>query len=90
MQRVPQLLKNVSLSARKPIDQMPKLQAAIAAVEKELGSDGRVLVRWSGTEPKLRVMVEGPDEDKIATYVNDMIEQACLDIPRVAVPTGKS
>lgn len=81
MHRVPQLLKNVSLSARKPIEEMPKLQRAIQAVEKELGRDGRVLVRWSGTEPKLRVMVEGPDEARIAAYVNDMIEQAALDIP---------
>jgi len=71
----------VSLSARKPVEEMPKLQRAIQAVEKELGRDGRVLVRWSGTEPKLRVMVEGPDEARIATYVNDMIEQAALDIP---------
>lgn len=81
IQRVPQLLKNVSLSVRKPIDQMPKLQRAIQQVESELGRDGRVLVRWSGTEPKLRVMVEGPDESRIAAYVNQMIEQATLDIP---------
>ncbi len=81
MQRVPQLLKNVALPQRKPIEQMPKLTRAIESVEAELGRDGRVLVRWSGTEPKLRVMVEGPDESRIATYVNDMIEQATLDIP---------
>ena len=79
--RVPQLLKNVSLIERKPIEQMPKLQAAIRAVEKDLGSEGRVLVRWSGTEPKLRIMVEGPDETRIAKYVDDMLSQAILDIP---------
>jgi len=81
MVRVPQLLKNVSLSARKPIEAMPHLVRAIQSVEKELGRDGRVLVRWSGTEAKLRVMVEGPDDARIAMYVNDMIEQAKLDIP---------
>jgi phosphoglucosamine mutase len=81
MQRLPQLLKNVSLPIRKPIDEMPKLKRAIKSVEDQLGREGRVLVRWSGTEPKLRVMVEGPDESLIATYVNQMIEQAVLDIP---------
>jgi len=81
LQRVPQLLKNVSLSDRKPIQEMPLLMRAIQKVENELGREGRVLVRWSGTEPKLRVMVEGPDEARIATYVNDMIEQASRDIP---------
>ena len=81
MQRLPQLLKNVSLPIRKPIEEMPKLKRAIKSVEDQLGREGRVLVRWSGTEPKLRVMVEGPDESLIATYVNQMIEQAVLDIP---------
>ena len=87
LHRVPQLLKNVSLGARKPIEEMPHLQRAIHAVEQELGRDGRVLVRWSGTEPKLRVMVEGPDESRVAAYVNDMIEQAQLDSPKDASRT---
>lgn len=86
MERVPQLLKNVSLPQRRPIDQMPSLQRSIRRIEKELGHNGRVLVRWSGTEPKLRVMVEGPSETRIAEYVNEMIEQASLDIPASADP----
>ena len=81
MQRVPQLLKSIRLPLRKPIDEMPQLSRAIEGVEKQLGRDGRVLVRWSGTEPKLRVMVEGPDESRIAAYVNEMIDAAMIDIP---------
>ncbi len=86
MERVPQLLKNVSLPERKPIDGMENLQRAIRKIEKELGREGRVLVRWSGTEPKLRVMVEGPTESRVAEYVSDLIDQAMRDIPVAADP----
>ncbi len=86
MERVPQLLRNVALSERKPIEQMPNLQRSIKRIEKELGHDGRVLVRWSGTESKLRVMVEGPNDTRVAGYVNELIEQATVDIPPAATP----
>jgi len=88
MHRVPQILKNVTLPARKPIDQMPLLQKAVKGVEAELGREGRVLVRWSGTEPKLRVMVEGPEESLIATYASDLIEQAQRDMQPGALPVA--
>jgi len=45
---------------------------AIQAVEKKLGDKGRVLVRYSGTEPKVRVLVEGPDQDTIDGYAADI------------------
>jgi phosphoglucosamine mutase len=81
MERVPQVLENVTLPARRPLEQMERLAAVTAKVKKELGEDGRLLVRWSGTEPKLRVMVEGPDEAKIAGWAKDLIEAARADIP---------
>jgi phosphoglucosamine mutase len=62
---VPQVLVNVALPSRRPLQDMIKTCRAIEGFERKLGEDGRVLVRWSGTEPKLRVMVEGPDEDTI-------------------------
>jgi phosphoglucosamine mutase len=86
MQRIPQILKNVTLPERRPIEQMPNLQKGIKAIEKELGRDGRVLVRWSGTEPKLRVMVEGLDEARIAAFANDLVAQAQRDVPGPAEP----
>lgn len=57
----PQKLVNVKFKVKKPLESLPGVQAEIAAVRTELGDLGRVLVRFSGTEPLARVMVEGPD-----------------------------
>nr|WP_321397576.1 phosphoglucosamine mutase [uncultured Desulfobacter sp.] len=60
----PQVLINVEVDASRPdFMKVPKVADAIKAVELELGSQGRVLVRYSGTQPLLRVMVEGPEEN---------------------------
>ncbi len=80
MERVPQVLVNVKLAARKPLDSMPRTVAAIAHAEGELGDNGRVLVRWSGTEPKLRVMLEGPDAKRIEELAHAIAEEAKLDV----------
>ena len=58
----PQLLVNVRVAARRPLSELPGVQAEIAACEKELAGAGRILVRFSGTELLLRVMVEGLDQ----------------------------
>ncbi len=70
MERVPQVLVNVTLPDRRALQELPKTQNAIARAEKSLGKNGRVLVRWSGTEPKLRVMIEGPRQDRIEAMAN--------------------
>lgn len=68
MKVYPQILMNVEVDASRP-DFMAVRSIAdeIRAVEAELGADGRVLVRYSGTQPLLRVMVEGPEHDKTMT-----------------------
>ena len=63
MQRLPQVLVNVPDVDKGRLDDSDVVAAAIAAVEEDLGSDGRVLVRPSGTEPLVRVMVEATAED---------------------------
>jgi phosphoglucosamine mutase len=80
MTRVPQVLENATFARRLPIEAMLKTRAAIVKVESELGATGRVLVRWSGTEAKLRVMVEGEDESKIVLYARDIVAAANVDI----------
>ncbi|MFZ5891238.1 MAG: phosphoglucosamine mutase [Myxococcota bacterium] len=84
MQRVPQVLENVSLPARRPLTEMPKLTHLIAQAEKKLGKEGRVLVRWSGTEAKLRLMLEGPEPQVLKSLVSDMVDAARKDIGAVA------
>jgi phosphoglucosamine mutase len=61
----PQVLVNVPVSKKPPLSSLPRVAEAVRAVETELGEDGRVLLRYSGTEPLARVMVEGPDHDWI-------------------------
>ena len=80
MTRVPQVLENATFARRVPVDEMSKTKKIIAKVESELGASGRVLVRWSGTEAKLRVMVEGEDEGKIRAFAKDIVAAATADI----------
>ncbi len=79
MQAVPQVLESVTLPSRRPLDEMRHLSALTAKVASELGDQGRVLVRWSGTEPKLRVMLEGPREDRIRTWARELVDAARRD-----------
>jgi len=64
---LPQSLVNVAVREKRPLAQLPEVGRAIAAVEKALGAQGRVLVRFSGTENKVRVLVEGPDAQRTRT-----------------------
>ena len=59
MTRYPQVLLNFAVARKRPFEEMPTVQKLIAQVESELGNDGRVVVRYSGTESKARVMIEG-------------------------------
>jgi phosphoglucosamine mutase len=81
MQRFPQVLESVTLPARRPLEDMRRLAEMTTAVAKSLGADGRVLIRWSGTEPKLRIMLEGPHEDRIRTWAKELADAARLDSP---------
>lgn len=80
MDRFPQVLIGVTLPKRVPIGEMNRLTKCIAKAEKKLGAKGRVLVRWSGTEPKLRLMAEGPKPDQLETMLNEMAEAAKKDL----------
>lgn len=74
MTRSPQVLVNIKVERKVPLEELPVVQKMIAAIETELGDEGRVLVRYSGTETKARVMIEGPNEDRIAVWANDIAQ----------------
>lgn len=71
-EKVPQVLLNLPVSKKPPLNELHASTAEIRKVEAELGKEGRVLVRYSGTENKARVMVEGPDPDKTQQYAEDI------------------
>jgi phosphoglucosamine mutase len=80
MTRYPQVLVNLKVKEKKPLPELSAVNAVIEKIEGVLGVDGRVLVRYSGTEPKARVMVEGPDEKIIKGYAEEIakaLELAC-------------
>lgn len=66
LKKVPQSLRNVRVSRRVALEDMPALVAAMRDARERLGSRGRILVRYSGTEPLLRILVEGEDADEVA------------------------
>lgn len=73
-QRLPQHLINVAVRERTPISELSATSALIRKVEKDLDGIGRVLVRYSGTENKARVMVEGPDATQTERYAQDIAD----------------
>lgn len=79
MTRVPQVLESITLPRRKPLEDLRRLQNAHRAASRALGRKGRILIRWSGTEPKLRVMLEGENEVQIKRLTSGLIEAARLD-----------
>ncbi len=75
LQVYPQRLVNVRVRERKPLEQLPAVKAAIRDAEASFGDAGRVLVRFSGTEPLARVMVEGPDIERVESFANHIASQ---------------
>lgn len=70
----PQMLKNVRVTSKEGWDQNPRIREAINAAKARLGTKGRIFVRASGTEPKIRVMGEHPDADLLAQAVDAVVE----------------
>ena len=70
----PQVLENVRVTDKKAAQNDPAVQEAVKAVAEVIGDTGRILVRESGTEPLVRVMVEAPDHDTCQKYVTQVVE----------------
>ena len=74
MTKYPQILLNIKTASKIDLNS-EVIQKAVKDVEKKLGDTGRVLLRASGTEPLIRVMVEGQDKDKVTAYANQIADQ---------------
>lgn len=72
----PQVEKSVAVREKKPIEQCPGLVDTISKIKRSLGEEGRVVVRYSGTEMVLRVMVEGADSEKVNEYADEISSAA--------------
>jgi len=71
---LPQVLVNTRVRERKDILTIPKIAAKVREVEEKLGNEGRVLIRYSGTEPLLRVMIEGQDKYEITNWATEICD----------------
>jgi phosphoglucosamine mutase len=69
----PQRLTNLKVREKIPVSQLPGVSAEIAAAEADFAGNGRVLVRYSGTEPKIRVMVEGADSAQVDRWLDRIV-----------------
>jgi phosphoglucosamine mutase len=76
----PQVLLNVHVTRKPALEELPRVRAARERVESELGEDGRVLLRYSGTEALARVMVEGPDAERIRAMAQELADLIVAEI----------
>lgn len=74
MRTYPQVLVNVKVKEKRDLAAIPELAQRIARIEKTLEGTGRLLIRYSGTEPKLRIMLEGDEETEITRYAGELAE----------------
>ena len=80
LKKFPQLTAALTVREKLPIETLPMVKATIAALESELGAEGRVLVRYSGTEPKLRLLVEGPTQVRVQVCMARLTAAARADL----------
>ncbi|MEO0649738.1 MAG: phosphoglucosamine mutase [Planctomycetota bacterium] len=76
----PQVLVNTRVASKPAFETVPAVLEAVAECERELGDDGRVLLRYSGTEPLARVMVEGPDQERIRAMAEALAELVAAEL----------
>jgi phosphoglucosamine mutase len=74
IERFPQVLLNVAVAQKRPLDSLPEFTRQLRQVERDLGDRGRVLIRYSGTEPKARVMVEGENEAHVTALASELAD----------------
>ena len=82
LKKYPQVQRNVSIPAKPPLENLKTLQKELLEIETQLEGQGRVLLRYSGTESKLRLLVEGPDEELLNQYAEQLVAVALAEIAK--------
>jgi phosphoglucosamine mutase len=80
MTKLPQVLLNVAVARRAELETLPGLRRTLASITGALGDRGRVVVRYSGTEPLVRVMVEGEDAAQVRAYAEEIAATIRLEL----------
>jgi phosphoglucosamine mutase len=81
--RYPQILKNVRVEKKIDFAALPRVSAAARAVDERLGDDGRLVLRYSGTEPLARIMIEGPDQPSIDALAEELAAVIVAEIGEI-------
>jgi phosphoglucosamine mutase len=74
LETYPQVLLNVPVRRKQELGEIPAIRATMADIERRLADQGRLLVRYSGTEPLLRIMLEGQNQDEIRRWGEEIAE----------------
>ena len=82
--RFPQLLRNVPVPRKRPFAELPRVARATRHAEETLGASGRLVLRYSGTEPLARIMLEGPDEGLIAALAAEIAAALADDLGQLS------
>ena len=77
----PQILKNLEVVSKPPLDSLPAVVDAVDRARRALGDDGRIVLRYSGTEPLARVMIEGPEQTMIEELADEILAAIDRSIP---------
>lgn len=85
LHKVPQSLRNIRVSRRADIESIPSLARAMTAAREQLDRRGRILLRYSGTEPLLRILVEGEDAREVASLADDLESAVRAELAPTAI-----
>ena len=87
LKKYPQAQRNLKVKEKRPLEELPAVMKLVGDAEKELSGKGRVLLRYSGTEPKIRLLIEGREPEQIdrqANRIAEAIQSAIGDIGRIS------
>jgi phosphoglucosamine mutase len=92
MTPLPQVLVNVKVRETRDLATIPQYAQCLSEVEKRLQGTGRILVRYSGTEPTVRIMIEGENREEITRMAQELAEpiRECIGLTSQSPPGGNS